>query len=43
METIIIAVSVVLVLGGAVWAWWNENGPEQKHKDDERKSKIEKE
>lgn len=33
METIIVIVSILLVLGGSVWAWWCENGPEDKKKD----------
>ena len=37
MENIFIAIFAVLVFGGAVAAWWIENGPEKKGKDDKKK------
>ena len=39
MDIIIIIAVVALVLGGAVWAWWSENGPEQKHDQEEKEEK----
>ena len=37
MENIFIGIFAVLVFGGAVAAWWIENGPEKKDKDDKKK------
>lgn len=33
-ENILIGVFAVVILGGAVVAWWIENGPEKKDKDE---------
>ncbi len=35
-ENILIGVFAVIIFGGAVAAWWIENGPEKKDKDEKR-------
>lgn len=32
LETIVIVISVIVVVGAAAMAWWFENGPEMKDK-----------
>lgn len=34
IENILIGVFAVIILGGAVAAWWIENGPEKKDKNE---------
>jgi len=39
MENIFIGFFAVIVLGGAIAAWWIENGPEKKDKKDKKRDK----
>ena len=39
LENIFIAIFAVIVFGGAIAAWWIENGPEKKNDDKNKKEK----
>lgn len=41
IEKIFVCLMVVFALGGGIWAWWVENGPERRKNGEEMEEKGE--